>query len=78
MARLTITLSDDRHMALKEESARRGKPIGQIIEESLEQAGIRSRREAVAIIERVRKRAQLSDEEALRLATEETRAVRSS
>ena len=53
MARLTITLSDRIHRALKEASAERNRTIGELIEESLESYGIRSREEAAAIVARV-------------------------
>lgn len=43
MARLTITLSDERHRALREAAVKRGKTIGQLIKESLEFYGIRAR-----------------------------------
>ena len=36
MPRLTISLSEERHRALKEAAVRRGKTIGQLIEESLD------------------------------------------
>ena len=52
MARLTITLSDEKHRALKQVAARRGTTIGAIIEESLDQAGVKSEEDAVAILER--------------------------
>ncbi|NCC26423.1 MAG: CopG family transcriptional regulator, partial [Deltaproteobacteria bacterium] len=42
MPRLTITLSDERHMALKAAAARSQKTIGSIIEESLELYGIKT------------------------------------
>ena len=41
MARLTITLDDNLHQALKEAAARQGRTIGTIIEESLELRGIK-------------------------------------
>ena len=41
MARLTITLSDERHRALREAAVQRGKTIGQLIEESLDHYGIK-------------------------------------
>lgn len=47
MSRLTITLSEARYRALKEASARRAKTIGELIDESLEFYGIKSREEAV-------------------------------
>ena len=43
MSRLTITLSENRYRALKEASAQRDKTIGQLIDESLEFYGIKSR-----------------------------------
>ncbi len=74
--RLTISLSAERYRALKEASARQGKTIRQIIEESLEANGIKSQREATELLERARKRAGLSDAAAMKLALRETRAVR--
>jgi hypothetical protein len=43
MARLTITLSDERRRALREAAVKRGKTISQLIEESLELYGIARR-----------------------------------
>lgn len=74
--RLTITLSAERYRALKEASARQGKTIRRIIEESLEANGIKTVREASALLERARKRAGLSAAEAMKLALRETRAAR--
>lgn len=72
MARLTITLSDDRHRALKEAAARRGCTIGQLIDESLEYAGVKTRDDARALVARARKESGLSIDDAQRLAVEET------
>lgn len=76
MARLTITLSDERHRALREASASRGKTIGQLIEESLEYYGIKTVRSAERLVAKARARAALSEAEALRVAVAETRAAR--
>jgi hypothetical protein len=76
MARLTITLSDERHRALREAAVQRGKTIGQLIEESLELYGIKSERSAAALVAKARARSGLSEREALRLAVAETRAAR--
>ncbi len=76
MARLTVTLSDERHRALKEAAARRGKTIGEIVEESLELAGVKTADEAKALVARARRRAGMAQEEATRLAVDETRRVR--
>ena len=76
MSRLTITLSDDLHRALKETAARQGRSIASIIEESLRLRGIQDRASARALVEQARKRARLEPDEALELATEETRAAR--
>ena len=76
MSRLTITLDDDLHQALKETAARQGRSIGKIIEESLVLRGIKSMRHARHLVEQARGRAGCSEEEAIRLAVEETRAHR--
>ncbi len=76
MARLTITLSNERHRALREAAVKRGKTIGQLIEESLEFYGIKSARSAEKLVAKARARASLSEAEALRIAVDETRAAR--
>ncbi len=76
MARLTISLSDERHVALKEAAARRGKKIGELIEESLESYGIKTRREASALVTKARARSLLSPNIAMEIAVSETRAQR--
>jgi len=77
MARLTITLPDDLHRALKETAARRGRALGELIAESLVAYGVKSRASAEELVQRARKRASLSEREAMRVALRETRAVRS-
>jgi len=47
MSRQTITISDEIWIALKETSIKRKKPIGQIIEESLLDHGIKTRKNAL-------------------------------
>jgi len=76
MSRLTITLSDDLHRALKETAARQGRSITSIIEESLRLRGIKDQASARALVERARDQARLDEEEALELAVEETSAER--
>ncbi len=76
MSRLTITLSDARYRALKEASAQRDKTIGQLIEESLDFYGIKTRDDARALVRRARDRSGLSESEALALAQQEQSAVR--
>lgn len=76
MARLTITLSDERHRALREAAVQRGKTIGELIEESLQFYGIKSAASASALVARARARAALREDRALRLAVAETRAAR--
>jgi hypothetical protein len=76
MARLTITLSDERHRALREAAVKRGKTIGQLIEESLEFYGIKTARSAEELVAKARARAALGEAEAVRLAVNETRAAR--
>jgi predicted transcriptional regulator len=76
MARLTITLSDERHRALKEAAIRRHTTIGAVIEESLERCGVKTEDEVLRIIEKAQRHATLSEEEALAFAVEETRRAR--
>jgi predicted transcriptional regulator len=76
MSRLTIALDDDLHRALKETAARQGRSIGKIIEESLLLRGIKPMASACQLVQRARSRSGLGEEEAVRLALEETRARR--
>jgi predicted transcriptional regulator len=76
MTRLTITLDDELHRALKETAARQGRSITSIIEESLKLRGIRSQADARALVAQARKRAGLEAGEAVELAVQETRAER--
>lgn len=76
MSRLTITLSEERYRALKEASAQRNKTIGQLIDESLDFYGIKSRDEARELVRRARARAGLTEDQALAAAQEEIKVVR--
>lgn len=76
MARLTITLSDERHRALKLAAARRGITLGQLIEASLDSWGIKTTEAASEIVARARAANELSEHEALELAVKETRTAR--
>jgi hypothetical protein len=76
MSRLTITLNDTLHRALKETAARQGRSIASIIEESLRLRGIQDQASARALVAQARKRAQLDPDVALELAVEETHAAR--
>jgi plasmid stability protein len=74
--RLTITLDDDLHRALKETAARQGRSIASIIEESLRLRGIQDQESARALVAQARQRAQLDADEAMALAVGETRNTR--
>lgn len=76
MSRLTITLSEARYKALKEAAVQRDKTIGQLIDESLEFYGIKSREDARELVRRARARSKLSEKQALELASEHVRASR--
>jgi plasmid stability protein len=76
MSRLTITLDDSLHQALKEAAARQGRSIGKIVEEGLLLRGIKPMEGARQLVARARQHAGCGDDEALRLAVEETRATR--
>jgi hypothetical protein len=76
MPRLTITLTTERHRALKETSYRTRKSIRSLIEESLDAYGVKTVSGAAQIVDKARRQAKLSEKEALRIATTETRAQR--
>jgi hypothetical protein len=76
MSRLTITLSEARYRALKDASVQRNKTIGQLIDESLEFYGIKTREDARELVRRARAHAGLSEAEALTMAQTEVDAVR--
>jgi len=73
MSRLTITLDDNLHRAVKETAARQGRSIGQIIEESLQFRGIKPMENARQLVARARSQARHNEEEATHLAIEEIR-----
>lgn len=77
MSRLTITLEDDLHRALKESAARQGRTIATIIEESLRLRGIKGRADAKSLVKQARNNAGLEADAALQIAIEETRTERS-
>ncbi|MEQ8233287.1 MAG: ribbon-helix-helix protein, CopG family [Gammaproteobacteria bacterium] len=76
MSRLTITLPDELHRALKETAARQGRSITSIIEESLRLRGIEGHASARERVAAAREFSRLDAEDAMALAVEETRAVR--
>lgn len=76
MSRLTITLNDSLHQALKEASARQGRSIGKIIEEGLLLRGIKPIDSARELVARARAGSNLSEGDAMELAVAETRARR--
>jgi len=76
LARLTITLPDDLHRALKESAARRDTTIGELVAESLAFYGIKTADAAEALVAAARSRSGLAETEAVALAVEETDAER--
>lgn len=76
MSRLTITLSEARYRALKEAAVQRDKTIGQLIDESLEFYGIKSREDALSLVRRARAQSTLSESQALDVAQKEVGALR--
>ncbi len=76
MSRLTITLDDNLHRALKETAARQGRSLASIIEESLRLRGIHDQASARALVAQARRRAQMNADDATALAVGETQAVR--
>ena len=78
MTRLTITLSEPRYRALKETAALRGKTIGQLVDESLDFYGVKSREEAVELVRRARASSGLDEKQAIDLALDEVQQTRRS
>ena len=76
MSRLTISISEASYRALKERSAQREKTMGQLVEESLEFYGIKTREDARALVQRARTHSGLSEAAALALADKEVRLAR--
>ena len=76
MPRLTTTLSDEHHRTLEETAARRNTTIRRIIEESLDLYRVKATESAAALVAAARERSRLTDDEAMALAVEETRAER--
>jgi hypothetical protein len=76
MPRLTISLTEERHRALREAAVKRRKTIGQLIEESLDFYGIKTQRSAEDLVAKARAHAALGEADAVRLAVAETRAAR--
>jgi hypothetical protein len=75
-SRLTITLSEERYRALKEASVQRRRTIGQLIDESLEFYGIKSKEQARDLVRRARAQAGLTEAQAMELAQSEVVAAR--
>jgi hypothetical protein len=76
MSRLTISLDDELHRALKEAAARQGRPIGKIIEEGLLLRGIKPMSRACDLVARARQTGNMSDDGAMKLTDRETKAFR--
>jgi hypothetical protein len=76
MSRLTITLSEARYKALKEAAVQRDKTIGQLVDESLDFYGIKSREDARDLVRRARAHSKLTEVKALAVAMDQVRAVR--
>lgn len=76
MARVTISLPDELHRALKETAVRRGTTLGEVVRESLVFYGIKTPEQVSQLVARARRRSALPEEDAQALADRETRAVR--
>ena len=78
MSRLTITLDDGLHRALREAAARQGRSIRSIIEEGLILRGIQPMEDARALVKKARDTSDLSESDAMKIALSEVSAVRGS
>ena len=72
MTRVTINLPDELHRALKAAAARRGTTIGSMVAESLVAYGVKTHNAAAGLVAQARKRAALSECEAIELCVNET------
>lgn len=76
MRRLTITLDDQLHRALRETALRQGRTVTSVIEESLCLRGIGDQAGARGLVANARERARMAPGNAVELAVGETRAKR--
>lgn len=74
MARVTLTLPDAVHRALKEAAIRRGTTLGEVVRQSLAFYGVKPAEEVDELVARARRRSSLSELDAETLANRETRA----
>jgi hypothetical protein len=75
--RFTVTLPATRYAALKETAARQGKTMAEIINESLDLYGVKSKVSALELLDKARRHAGLPADQAMQLAIAETHAQRS-
>ena len=76
MSRLTISLNDEIHLALKEAAVHQRRSIASLIEESLIFRGIKSPKTARNLVQQVRERSELSADTAMDIALAEVSTVR--
>ena len=76
MIRLTISLAERTHRALKEAAARQNRSMASIIEESLRLRGIQPHESARELVANARRRSKLDADQAMELAVKETRSFR--
>lgn len=76
MVRLTISLADLTHRALKEAAVRQNRSMASIIEESLKLRGLQPLDSAREIVAKARARSRLDADQAMVLAVKETRRSR--
>jgi predicted DNA-binding protein len=76
VSRLTLSLPDELHRALREAAARQGRTQAEIVAESLELYGLKTTEQAEELVARARAVSGLGAEEALELAVDETRKRR--
>lgn len=72
MVRLTISLAERTHRALKEAATRQNRSMASIIEESLMLRGIQPLDSAREIVAKARARARLNADQSMALAVKET------
>ena len=76
MVRLTISLAERTHRALKEAGARQNRSMAAIIEESLRLRGLQPLESAKEIVAKARERTNLDSSQAMAVGLRETRSYR--
>lgn len=76
MPRITVSVPEEMHRALRQAATRRSCTISEIVVSALAEYGLKSEEDALSIVRKARKRTRLSESEARKIAEEESRKSR--